>query len=224
MLTTDDPGTPGPGRWEINVAWVQSEGGGERVTQRPLFELNYGVGQQCQIKYATAWLSQRGATDVESSGLDHSTIGFKWRFLSDPGHGFDLSVHPQLKFREPGPFALHGLVADENALVLPLQWQRARGPWVGFAELGRILPSKSADEWFYGVAVCRSVGPVVTFGAELNGTASPSLDEDQLSVSFGVHIEAGSVGALLITFGRDVRRRPGEASVSTMLLGWQVQL
>lgn len=224
MLTTDDPGTPGPGGWEINVAWVQSEGGGERVAQRPLFELNYGVGHQFQLKYATAWLSQRDATDAESSGLDHSTVGIKWRFLSEQGHGFDLSVHPQLKFREPGPSARHGLVADENALVLPLQWQRARGPWVCFAELGRTLPSKSADEWFYGVAVCRSVGPLVTVGAELNGTASCSLDEDQLAVSIGAHIEAGSSGALLITLGRDVRRRPGEASVSTMLLGWQVQL
>ncbi len=224
LLTTDDPGTPGPGRWEINAAWVHTGGGGERAMQLPLLELNYGLGDQCQLKYATAWLIHRDQADVESSGLDHSTIGLKWRFRSEPQHGFDLSVHPQFKFREPGPSARHGLVADENALVLPVQWQHTRGPWVFFAELGRNLPSKSADGWFYGVAVCRNLGPVVTLGAEFNGTASNSLDEDQLAVNIGAHIEVGSLGALLITVGRDVRRRPGEASASTILLGWQVQL
>lgn len=224
LLTTDDPGTPGPGRWEINAAWVHTGGGGERTMHLPLFELNYGLGDQFQLKYATAWLIHRDQADAESSGLDHSTIGIKWRFFSEPERGFDLSVHPQFRFREPGPSARHGLVEDENALVLPVQWQQTQGPWVFFAELGRHLPSKSADEWFYGVAVCRNLGPVVTVGAELHGTASRSLDEDQLVVNIGAHIEVGSVGALLITFGRDVRRHPGETAASTILLGWQVQL
>ena len=45
-MIADDPGTPGNGKWENNLAIAFSHVPAEWSIDRPLFDLNYGWGDQ----------------------------------------------------------------------------------------------------------------------------------------------------------------------------------
>lgn len=49
-LITDDPDTPGPGHWEINLASLFERSQPQRRLEAPLADVNYGVGQRIQLK------------------------------------------------------------------------------------------------------------------------------------------------------------------------------
>jgi len=50
-LLTDDPDTPGPNHWEINVATTSENAAHEWEFGTPLLDINYGVGDHIQLKY-----------------------------------------------------------------------------------------------------------------------------------------------------------------------------
>ena len=53
-MITDDPGTPGPGKWEINLAIGLEHRSGETSLDLPEIDLNYGVGEHIQLTLQTA--------------------------------------------------------------------------------------------------------------------------------------------------------------------------
>jgi hypothetical protein len=53
-LITDDPGTPGPGKWENNIAIAWEHRGDETSFDLPAIDLNYGVGERIQLTLQTA--------------------------------------------------------------------------------------------------------------------------------------------------------------------------
>lgn len=55
-MLTDDPGTPGAGRWEINLAFTVEKDGEERLFEAPLLDVNYGVGDRIQLRYEIPWI------------------------------------------------------------------------------------------------------------------------------------------------------------------------
>src|SRR5215470_14934711 len=57
-MITDDPGTPGPGNWEINIAATAAHWGRIVEGEWPLLDLNYGVGSRIQLKYEVPWVTQ----------------------------------------------------------------------------------------------------------------------------------------------------------------------
>src|ERR1700733_8729114 len=80
-LLTDDPDTPGPNHWEINIAMTSLDEAHEWELGTPLLDLNYGVGEHIQLKYQvplTVFVPERGGARV---GMDNSLLGVKWRFL-----------------------------------------------------------------------------------------------------------------------------------------------
>ena len=44
-MITDDPGTPGNRKWEINLAAALEHRPGETLLDLPAIDLNYGVGE-----------------------------------------------------------------------------------------------------------------------------------------------------------------------------------
>ena len=50
-LVTDDPGTPGSRKLEMNVAFTSEVTSSERRFETPILDLNYGLGDQIQLKY-----------------------------------------------------------------------------------------------------------------------------------------------------------------------------
>lgn len=50
-LNVDDPATPGCNRWEINFLVNADVTTSARNWELPLFDINYGIGDNLQVKY-----------------------------------------------------------------------------------------------------------------------------------------------------------------------------
>ena len=55
-LVTDDPGTPGPDDWEINVVFTSESSVAEKRVELPLLDINYGWGERIQLKYEVPYV------------------------------------------------------------------------------------------------------------------------------------------------------------------------
>ena len=93
-MLTDDPGTPGNGRFELNLAGT-FEGNGDRQSWTlPTFDLNYGVGPNIQLNLQTSFDLQQRDSGGPVGGLGAASVAVKWRFLEQDKSGFAVSVFP----------------------------------------------------------------------------------------------------------------------------------
>src|SRR5262249_7985192 len=84
-LITDDPDTPRPGYWEINLAGTAELARHERRIELPLVDLNYGVGRRIQLKFEVPFATAIDSDTRARHGLGNATAGIKWRFLGEEG-------------------------------------------------------------------------------------------------------------------------------------------
>src|SRR6202044_197616 len=66
-LLTDDPDTPGPNHWEINLAMTSQYAAHVWLLGTPLADINYGVGDHIQLKY-----------QVQANMLQHEHGGLRF--------------------------------------------------------------------------------------------------------------------------------------------------
>src|SRR6185369_11733692 len=81
-LITDDPDTPGPGYWELNLL-IQHERTETDRSDEPLLDLNYGVGRRVQLKLEAPWVILREDGGATLSGPGNAVAGVKWRFFGE---------------------------------------------------------------------------------------------------------------------------------------------
>lgn len=224
-LLTEDPGTPGPGRWEINLGLAGERRPGETVFAGPIVDLNYGVGPAVQFKYEMAWLWVRPAGSAREDGLGNSLAGLKWRFWEDEAAGRAASVFPQFEFRTPGSGAARrGLVPDENTLLLPVQWQLTVAGCDLLLEAGRALPSKSAAGWYGGVALLRVLPGGTELAVELNWQADHGLHHSELVANLAVMVPLTERAGLLVTVGRELHNHNAPRANLLGYVGCQLSL
>src|SRR5205809_23251 len=80
-LITDDPDTPGPGYWEINLAALLEKTRAQRHVEVPRVDLNYGVGRRIQVKFEMPWVALLDKEQRTETGAGNATVGVKWRFV-----------------------------------------------------------------------------------------------------------------------------------------------
>src|SRR5712692_1107406 len=80
-LITDDPDTPGPGYWEINIAALMEKTRAQRHVEVPRVDLNYGVGRRIQVKFEMPWVVLQDEEQRTETGAGNATVGVKWRFV-----------------------------------------------------------------------------------------------------------------------------------------------
>ncbi len=96
-VITDDPDTPGPGHWEINLSLFRERTHHEKRTEEPRIDANYGLGRRIQLKLEGPWVALH--TDSgRATGLGDATAGVKWRFLGQEHQRIAWSVYPQYEF------------------------------------------------------------------------------------------------------------------------------
>jgi hypothetical protein len=101
-MITDDPGTPGHGHWEVNVAATGRHAASGSEAELPLLDINFGVGERIQLKYEIPWVWLDEDGERSESGLGNSAVGVKWRFYDAGEAGWQISTYPQVEFRNPG--------------------------------------------------------------------------------------------------------------------------
>ena len=78
-MITDDPGTPGNGKWENNLAIAFEHRPNETAIDVPAIDLNYGVGEHIQLTLQTAPVLVKRSGQGLIGGLGGTEAALKWR-------------------------------------------------------------------------------------------------------------------------------------------------
>lgn len=209
-MITDDPETPGNGKWEINIAGIFERVPGSRTLEAPALDLNYGWGDHIQLKLEGAFvtLDERGRGVV--AGLGNAEAGVKWRFLDEAKAGLSVSIYPQFEWNLARASSRRGLSERGEHLLLPMEVARKIG-WLELtAEVGDVIDFDGANEWFYGLLGAVSVTKTLELMAELHGVTQGRGTGHELTVNIGARQELSEHITLLASLGHDVHASSGE--------------
>jgi hypothetical protein len=106
---TNDPGTPGPFHWEINLGYMPFFYSNQSVSHTPDVDINFGIGDRIQLTYENAWLRVQHPSDPAKFGLGQSNAGVKWRFYDAGESGLEISTFPQLFLNNPNDAVRRGI-------------------------------------------------------------------------------------------------------------------
>jgi len=216
-MITDDPGTPGPGKFEINLAIAFERRPNEVAFDSPAIDINYGVGQNIQLTLQTApvVLKRRGQGAI--GGLGGTEAALKWRFLDAEKAGADVSIFPRVIFNIVQSSVRRGLSEDGTRVQLPVQVAKKFGIIALDFEWGALASTVGRSEWLYGIVGGVELTKSTNIMAELHGTSRISFDRDVLAVNVGVRQKLTDQAFLIASLGHQVRA-PDEDELA--LLGY----
>jgi hypothetical protein len=203
-LITDDTGTPGNNKWEINIA-ITSEilHPGQRQFEMPLVDINYGIGENLELSYEVPLLVSANRQEATLSGLGDSEVGTKWRFLDENKAGLSASIYPQFTFNNPTSSVRRGLVAKGQEFFLPLELQKAIEQLDMDFELGPNFDFNAPNEYDYGLVIGHTFGRLELIG-EIHGTSLDHFRKDDLILNVGARYQISEGHTLLLSAGRSL--------------------
>ncbi|MGA3007234.1 MAG: hypothetical protein ABSE59_05015 [Opitutaceae bacterium] len=224
-MITDDPGTPGNNKWEINLGWTTQLMPGTTEIDLPLLDANYGIGDRFQVTCEIPWAVAKD-NDGSQAGLGDSTVGAKWRFYDAGEHSWQASVFPQLTFLVPGSHSdRRGLADSGTALLLPIEAEKDLGPITVDFDGGHIFSSQAGeDRWMGGLAFGREVISGWELGIETHLNASNRLDRTEWIVNAGTKIDLSDHLSLMFALGRDLSSNLGPRASLLSYVGVQIRL
>lgn len=221
-LITDDPDTPGPGYWEINIAAQIDTNRNEHRLEAPLLDMNYGVGDRIQLKFEMPWVRLRDhENDTLENGAGNATAGVKWRFLGQEGMPLAWSVYPQIEFNTARSSVNKGIEDDGTVLILPTELTIEIGKLEINGELGRELAAPGRGRWLLGLSTEVSATPRLEVLGEVHDDATKSHD---LIANIGVRPRLTRQITLLAAIGRTLRNAPSEPHTVRVYIGMQFNL
>jgi hypothetical protein len=207
-LVTDDPGTPGSGNWEVNVAVTFDRTSLTSTWGVPLVDANYGWGERLQLKVEMP-LTVVSDGDGTRGGIGNPLVGVKWRFLDEETAGVAVSTYPQFGFNLVHSSADRGLVEGEPRFLLPISAVKTIGPVALNAEVGHVFESGGGGEWVWGLAVGHTFGRVEAL-AEVFGTHGDDADSRRVVVNLGGRVPVSEASTLLVSGGWSVSNGDGQ--------------
>lgn len=207
---TNDPGTPGPFNWEINVGYMPFFFSGQSVSHTPDLDINFGVGSRIQLTYENAWLrvqppGVQASVPKSEYGLGQSNPGAKWRFY-DAGEGhLQISMFPQFFLNNGNDAVKRGITPTSETFEMPLEFTKKVGPVDVDYEVGYDLVHKGPDGWITGLVVGHDFTHKLELDAEFynTGTFHPTVNQPLLDV--GGRYKLHSPVILLFMAGRALR-------------------
>lgn len=200
-MVTDDPGTPGDGHWEVNLAGIYSSTREQKVLQSPYFDVNYGWGESTQLKVEGGWVNGWDANGKNQNGHSDILIGVKYRFLDEDKNGVAISIYPAVEFSHF--FSSHNpeIAPAGKQVFLPIEFSKTFGAWALDPEIGYLYGTQASNEIFYGVVMAyekaKPFEPLaeVHVTSRFNGTGSTTLLNFGLRYTVSPHLNLiGSVG------------------------------
>jgi hypothetical protein len=150
---SNDPGTPGNGIWEINLAVTPSITRTGSNYQLPQIDLNFGLGERIQLTYQVPYVLSTASATHTQDGWGNAYIGVKWRFVDQGGTGWQISGFPQLQTGLSASAEEHGLGGPGPRLLLPVEAAHKVGPLDVDAEAGFYVPVHGLDERILGLVI-----------------------------------------------------------------------
>lgn len=201
-MITDDPGTPGDRKWEINLSIGLEHRSDETSLDLPEIDLNYGIGQNIQLTLQTAPVLLKRDENGPIGGLGGTEAAVKWRFLDEKKSGFDVSMFPRVIFNITESSVHRGLADDGTRFQIPFQIAKTFGRIRADAEIGPVAISVGRSEWLYGMVGGYEVTKSTMLMAELRGTSRMNFDRDTLAVNFGLRQVITEETLLIVSVGQ----------------------
>jgi hypothetical protein len=199
-LLTDDPFTPGPGKWEINLSSTAERNEHAWLISAPILDLNYGWGERVQLKFKAPYLfSEDTASDTSSWG--NVEVGIKWRFYESENESWFASTYPQMAFPLTSASARRGLTEEGYALSLPFQVAWRSAAWTIYTELGWKWIESGPDVWFLGCAAEYELAKGVILLGEIRAEMESSASDAVCMLNIGTKTALFTNASLLASAG-----------------------
>jgi len=215
-MITDDPGTPGSGKWENNFAIAFEHRPNETSLDVPAIDLNYGIGDHIQLTLQTAPVLLKRSDHGLVGGLGSTEAAVKWRFLDEATGGFDMSMFPRVIFNIVRSSVRRGLADDGTRFQLPFQAAKTFGRLHLDAEFGPRAITVGRSEWLSGIVCGFDVAKQTMLMAELHDESRMNFSRDVLTLNFGLRHEFTENYILIVSMGHELR----SADQPTALIGY----
>ncbi len=182
---TNDPGTPGHGNWEINLAVAPSLSRDGADLQVPQVDLNFGLGDRIQLTYEIPYVVTTESGQPRQSGWGNAIPGIKWRFLDQGEDGWAASVFPQVETPGPAHARAVGIATPAPRYLLPLEAARKLGPIDIDFEIGQYFGGRGPRERILGVVAGRALGPRFEMAVELYDDRAEGTLPHQTTIDVG---------------------------------------
>lgn len=201
---TNDPGTPGAGNWEINLASMQTVERGLASYQVPQIDANLGIGARLQLTAEIPYVRQMQDGAPTASGWSNALLGAKWRFLDQGEAGWQLSSFPQFELKGSGAAQRAGLAVDGPRLLLPLEAAHALGRYSLNFEAGYYAAWNGPAERILGIVVGRPLSPRLELDAEVYQDHLMGTTPQVTTLDLGGRYRLSDAFVLLFMAGRGV--------------------
>jgi len=204
-MITDDPGTPGNGHWENNLAISFEHRPNEWSIDAPAIDLNYGWGDHIQLTLQGGPVLLKRSGHGLIGGLGGTEAAVKWRFLDEEKSGFDASMFPRVIFNITQSSVRRGLAEDGTHFQIPFEVAKTFGRFHADAEFGPLAGTVGRSEWIYGIVGGMELAKTTMLMAELNGTSRMNFTRDVLIVNFGLRHQLTDARILIASIGHELR-------------------
>ncbi len=182
-MITNDPDTPGPGVWEINLAMAGGRAHRSLDLSAPDVDINRGVGERVQLSVHGSWAHARDHGNW-ASGFGDVELGLRYRFLDAEAGGVSLAVQPLWVRGWSSAARRRGLASAQPEWVLPIQVARGFGRYSAGLEVARHWVRQEVDAWQGGVFIAHDCF-VGTCLAEINSTRDDG-SRTRTALNFGM--------------------------------------
>jgi len=204
-MITDDPGTPGNGKWENNFAIIFEHRPNETSIDVPQIDLNYGVGDHIQLTLQNAPVILKRSGHGLVGGLGGTEAAVKWRFLDEATGGLDMSVFPRVIFNTVQSSVNRGVAEPGTRFQIPFQAAKTFGRLHLNVEFGPRAITVGRSEWLNGIVGGFDVSKSTMVMAELRDESRMNFSRDVLTLNFGLRHEFTETYILIISMGHEIR-------------------
>jgi hypothetical protein len=204
-MITDDPGTPGDGKFEINLAIALEHRPGETAFDAPAIDINYGVGDRIQLTLQGGPVLLKRSDHGAIGGLGGTEAAVKWRFIDNQRTGITMSMFPRVLFNISQSAVRRGLADDGTRFQIPLQFAKAFPGFDLDLEWGPLVGTVGPAQWLYGIVVSVDVSKTAAIMAELHGTSRTNFSDDELAVNVGVRQKLSEHCIFIGSLGHELR-------------------
>ena len=227
-LDVDDPDTPGCNGWEINVV-TSGEIGKGMALETPLMDINYGIGDNIQLKYEVPYLFNK-VDGVSTSGVGRAEFGIKYRFFEDESRDMSMAIYPQLEFAMPGTAAAEGDEGKGTLTKLPVLFstkvgETSKGDVMLTANLGYNISTEPGAQSYVSAALGIGFPVMSKVAMMLEASTEQAASKDMEGVRAGlIKANIGLIGGItphLMWFGsvgEDYSSSDADDSTHTCLL------